>query len=103
VTTTDGLYTIALSVTPNTQGTNVFTVHVRNKQGQPETAVGVSIYTTLMDMMNMGTDSVNLRSDGKGGFSTSGDLNMSGLWRLRIEVRTPDNTIHAAQTQLSNR
>ena len=44
----------------------------------------------------MGTDTVNLQSDGKGHFSGTGDLVMGGHWQIRIQVRTPDNTLHEA-------
>ncbi|MBV8822460.1 MAG: hypothetical protein JO123_06685, partial [Ktedonobacteraceae bacterium] len=62
-------------------------------KGAIDTNVGVSLYTTMLDM-DMGTDSINLQPDGKGHFSASGDLSMSGDWQIRIEIRTPDNTLH---------
>ncbi len=96
VKTTDGKFTIALTVNPNTAGPNVFTVSViENSTGKPTTDVGVSLYTTHLDM-DMGTDTVNLQPDGKGHFSATGDLVMGGHWQLRIQVRTPDNTLHEA-------
>ena len=54
---------------------------------------GVVIYTTMLDMA-MGTDSVNLQPDGKGGFSGSGDLSMGGDWDIQVQIRTLDNTLH---------
>jgi len=39
------------------------------------------------------------RPDGKGHFSASGDLSMGGRWQLRIQIRTPDNTLHEAKVQ----
>ena len=61
---------------PNTVGPNVFTVSViENSTGKPTTNVGVSLYTTHLDM-DMGTDTVNLQPDGKGHFSATGDLVM---------------------------
>ena len=96
VKTTDGKFTLALSVNPNTAGPNVFTVSVtENRTGKPTTNVGVSLYTTHLDM-DMGTDTVNLQPDGKGHFSATGDLVMGGHWQLRIQIRTPDNTLHEA-------
>lgn len=99
VQTTDNKYTIKLSVSPNRFGTNVFTVSVLDSQGKPDTNVGVSIYTTMLDM-DMGTNALNLQPDGKGSFSGSGDLDMGGNWQLRIQIRTPDNTLHEAKVKL---
>jgi len=96
VKTTDGKFTIALTVNPNTAGPNVFTVSVtENSTGKMTTNVGVSLYTTHLDM-EMGTDTVNLQPDGKGHFSATGDLVMGGNFQLRIQIRTPDNTLHEA-------
>jgi len=50
--------------------------------------------------MDMGTDSVNLRPDGKGHFSSPGDLSMGGDWQIRIQIRTPDNTLHETKVKL---
>ncbi len=98
IKTTDGKYSVTLNVSPNRFGTNVFTVNVTavgaSKQLGPD-KVGVTIYTTMLDM-NMGTDSVNLQSNGKGGFSASGDLGMGGHWGVRVQVRTLDNQLHEA-------
>jgi copper transport protein len=99
VQTTDHRFTLKVSVSPNRFGTNVFTVRVLDSQGKPDTNVGVSIYTTMLDM-DMGTDTINLQPDGKDGFSASGDLGMGGNWQLRIQVRTPDNTLHEAKLKL---
>jgi len=96
VKTTDGKFTIALTVNPNTAGPNVFTVSViENSTGEPTTDVGVSLYTTHLDM-DMGTDTVNLQPDGKGHYSAPADLVMGGHWQLRIQIRTPDNALHEA-------
>jgi len=101
VKTTDGKFTIALTMNPNAAGPNVFTVSVtENSTGKPTTNVGVSLYTTHLDM-DMGTDSVNLQPDGKGHFSGTGDLVMGGHWQLRIQIRTPDNTLHEATVKES--
>ncbi|HLZ58041.1 MAG TPA: CopD family protein [Ktedonosporobacter sp.] len=99
VKTTDGLFTATLTVSPNRQGPNTFTVRVLNGQSQLQTGVGVSIYTTLVGM-DMGTEALNLQPDGKGNFSASGDFSMSGSWQLRIEIRTADNSLHEAHVQV---
>jgi copper transport protein len=98
--TKDNKFTVKLNVNPNRFGTNIFTVTViDNSTAKPTTNVGVSLYTTMLDM-DMGTDSVNLRPDGKGHFSAPGDLAMSGNWQLRIQIRTPDDTLHEATVRL---
>jgi hypothetical protein len=100
VRTTDNKFTVQLNVNPNRFGTNIFTVTViDNSTHKPTTDVGVSLYTTMLDM-DMGTDTVNLRPDGKGHFSSPGDLSMSGHWGIRIQIRTPDDTLHEATVHL---
>ncbi|GCE25708.1 copper resistance protein [Dictyobacter alpinus] len=100
VQTKDHQYTLKVTVSPNRFGTNVFTVNVLDAKGKPDTQVGVSIYTTMLDM-DMGTDAINLQPDTKGDFSGQGDLNMGGHWQLRIEVRTPQNTLHSGTIDLT--
>ena len=100
VRTTDGKFAVTLTVNPNRFGTNVFTVSaVDNSTGASTTNIGVSLYTTMLDM-DMGTDTVNLLPDGKGHFSAPGDLSMAGDWQIRIQIRTPDNTLHEASVKL---
>jgi copper transport protein len=99
VRTKDGKFTVTLSVNPNRFGTNVFTVTaVDTTTNTPATNIGVSLYTTMLDM-DMGTDTVNLLPDGKGHFSGSGDLAMPGNWEIRIQIRTPDATLHEASVK----
>jgi hypothetical protein len=50
--------------------------------------------------MDMGTDTVNLLPDGKGHFSGTGDLAMPGNWEIRIQIRTPDATLHETSVKL---
>ncbi len=97
VKTSDQKFQVKLSVDPNHFGTNTFTATVLDKNGKvvPSSQVGVSLYTTMLDM-DMGTDSVNLQPDGKGNFSAQGDLGMGGNWQIRIEIRTTDDTLHNA-------
>jgi copper transport protein len=97
IQTTDDKFTVTLNINPNRFGTNAFTVSVMdNSTHIPTTNVGVSLYTTMLDM-EMGTDSINLLPDGKGHFSANGDLSMGGHWQVRIQIRTPDNTLHEAK------
>ena len=44
----------------------------------------------------MGTETDNAQPDGKGHFSARDDLLMGGDWQIRIQIRTPDNTLHEA-------
>jgi nitrogen fixation protein FixH len=98
--TTDGLFSVHLTVDPNRFGLNTFTVKVIDvKTGQPVTNAGVSVYTTMIDM-DMGTETVNLQPDGQGAFRASGDLGMAGHWQLRVVVRTLDNHLHPAVIKL---
>jgi len=100
VRTTDGKFTATLTVNPNRFGTNVFTVSAAdNSTRAPATNIGVSLYTTMLDM-DMGTDTLNLLPDGKGHFSARGDLSMAGDWQIRIQIRTPDATLHEASVKL---
>jgi len=99
VKTSDNKFTITFNVNPDRFGTNIFTVSVvDNGTGKPTTNVGVSLYTTMLDM-DMGTDTVNLLPDGKGHFSASGDLSMAGRWQIRIQIQTPNNTLHEAKVE----
>lgn len=94
VKTSDGKFSVTLFINPNRAGPNGFMVRVvDNRTGALTTNVGVSLYTTHLDM-NMGTDTVNLQPDGKGQFSATGDLVMGGHWQIRIQIRSPDNTLH---------
>ena len=98
--TKDGTLSVTLYINPNTAGPNGFLVSVADaRTGAPVTNVGVSLYTTILDM-DMGTDSVNLQPDGKGHFSGTGDLVMGGNWQIRIQVRTPNNTLHEATVKV---
>jgi len=100
VRTTDGKFTVTLSVNPNRFGTNVFTVSaVDTSTGAAVTNIGVSLYTTMLDM-DMGTNTLNLLPDGKGHFSGTGDLAMPGDWQIRVQIRTPDATLHEASVKL---
>ena len=97
--TTDKQYTLQLQVSPNRFGNNTFTVQVHDSQGKPATNVGVTIYTTMLDM-DMGTDFFNLTPTGGGKYSSQYEIAMAGHWQLLIKVRVPDNTLHQATIDL---
>lgn len=96
--TSDGKYSVTLTISPNHFGTNVFTVQVTDlstgKQLGPN-EVGVTINTTMLDM-DMGTESTDLQPNGKGGFSADADLSMGGDWQIDVRLHTLDNTLHKA-------
>jgi hypothetical protein len=96
VHTTDNKFAARLEVNPNRFGANVFTVTVTDSStGQVDTNVSVALSLTMLDM-DMGTNIISLLPDGKGHFSGSGDLSMSGHWQISIQIRTPDHTLHEA-------
>ena len=100
VQTADHAFTIKLDINPNRFGTNLFTATViDNSTGKQTTNVGVTVYTQMLDM-DMGTDSVNLLPDGKGHFSAPGDFAMGGDWEIRVQIRTPGNTLHEASVKI---
>ncbi len=95
VKTTDKQFTLTFNVTPNHFGNNEFTVSVLNSKGQPDTSVGVSLYNTMLDM-DMGTRHLDLQSAGQGHYKGSDQLDMSGHWQVRIDVRTQSGSISHA-------
>lgn len=100
VHTTDNKFAAKLEVNPNRFGANVFTVTVTDSStGQIDTNVSVTLSLTMLDM-DMGTNIVSLRPDGKGHFSGTGDLTMSGNWQISIQIRTPDHTLHEATASI---
>ena len=101
VKTKDQKFQVKLSVDPNHFGTNTFTATVLDSAGKvvPDSQVGVSLYTTMLDM-DMGTEALNLQPDGKGHFSGQGDLGMGGNWEIRVEIRTADTKLHTATVKL---
>ena len=99
VSTSDKQFTLNVKISPDRFGANIFTVTVMDSKGQPVPTdqVGVSLYTTMLDM-DMGTSpGLNLQPDGKGHFTGTGDLDMPGHWQLRVQIRTLNNTLHEAK------
>ena len=99
--TSDGMFLIQFSVTPDHFGFNTFTVNVDNASSdKPATNLHVQLSTTMLDMA-MGTDFLDLSSGGNGHYSAQGELSMSGHWEIQILLHTPDATLHEAKVQLS--
>lgn len=100
IKTSDGMFSIAFTLTPDRLGTNTFLVDVEDARStKPATNVTVQLSTTHLDM-NMGTDIVNLQPNGNGHFSAQGELVMSGHWEIHILLRAPDHTLHEAKVRL---
>jgi nitrogen fixation protein FixH len=101
VKTTDGKFAVKLNVTPNQSGTNVFTVAVLDPSTNTAvTASDVTLYATMPDMVEMGTDTITLQPDGKGHFSATGNFSMGGTWQIQVQVHTADGTLHEATVTL---
>jgi copper transport protein len=98
--TSDKLFTFKLSISPDQAGPNTFTITVFDSHGVKDTNVSVTIYATMLDM-DMGTTPINLQADGKGNFSTSGNLDMGGNWGLRVQIRAPDQKLHEASLKIT--
>jgi hypothetical protein len=97
--TTDGQFVLRFGVTPNRLGLNVFTVNVQDASSrQPASPMQVRLSTTMLDM-DMGTDQVNLQSDGHGQYSAQGTLSMSGHWDIRVLLHTSDGALHQASVE----
>jgi len=98
--TSDGMFSLQFSVTPNNFGPNAFTVSVEDATNKkPVTDLTVQLTTTMLDM-NMGTDSIPLQSNGNGRYTAQGQLSMSGNWEIGIQIRTPDKTLHETRVKL---
>lgn len=98
--TTDTQFSITLTVTPNHFGPNVFRMSVANaKTRAVSTKIRVSLSLTMLDM-NMGTAILPLQDDGKGQFSGTGNISMTGNWAIGVLIRTADATIHEARVRL---
>lgn len=94
--TTDGKYVITLNVNPDRFGANVITVHVTEAATGRQldaSQVTVAVYTTMLNM-DMGTDNLELESDGQGGFRGTSNLFMGGDWNIQVQVRAPDKALH---------
>lgn len=98
--TTDKLYAVTLTVSPDQLGPNTFTVVVDNTTHTPVTNARVSLETTMTDMY-MGTDTVTLQSNGKGSYSGTGNLDMDGHWSVRVVIHAPDGSLHEATVLFS--
>ncbi len=99
--TTDGQYSVQVSVTPNRLGLNVFTVQVQESNGKPAPNLNVRLLTTMLDM-DMGTEQVTLSPNGHGQYSAQGTLAMNGHWELLILLRasSTSSVVHRTSVEL---
>ena len=84
-------YAITLKVTPDTFGTNTFTVTVADPNGKPLSGGSVLINTRILDM-EMGEQSAQLKEVGvsePGVYTGQSDLTMAGHWRVLVNVLPP--------------
>ncbi|HEY4036626.1 MAG TPA: copper resistance protein CopC [Ktedonobacteraceae bacterium] len=97
--TTDLRFTLLLSITPDSPGTNVLSVQVLD--GNEQQVINVSVTLTLTPNMSTASQVFNLQPDGQGQFKTQANLTTTGFWTADFQVRTPDNTVHKASTLIS--
>ena len=93
--TSDSQLTITLDISPNHVGPNTFTVHITDANGTAQTQDTVSLAES-MTTMNMGTEVMPMQPDGKGGYTASGSIGMSGTSQVRVVIHTPDHVLHTA-------
>ncbi len=84
-------YTVTLKVSPDTFGTNTFTVTIADSQGHPVQGAAVLAEITMLDM-DMGTDALQLQAQTASGgtFSGQGELTMAGHWQVRLRILPPN-------------
>ena len=100
VKTTDGTLAVKLTVTPNQSGTNVFTLTALDPSTSTAVTASDVTLSASMPSMDMGNDTFNLHPDGKGHFSANGDFSMGGTWQIRVQLHTPDGSLHEATVTL---
>ncbi len=94
--TTDKTFIVTLDINPNSAGPNRFIVDVKDTHtGAPVTNANITLALSDTDM-DMGIETVAMKTDGKGRFSATGNLLMGGNWQIRIQIRTPDRKLHEA-------
>jgi putative copper export protein len=84
-------YIVTLSVTPDTFGTNTFTVRVQDTQHHNVTGAGVLLETNMLDM-DMGTETTQLQSvaHAPGSYAGQSDLTMAGHWQVIVRLLPPN-------------
>jgi copper transport protein len=87
-----GAYFAQLTVSPDTFGTNTFTVVLRDAQGKPVTGAAVVISLTALDM-DMGVANTQLQAvaNTPGSYSGQADITMAGHWQVVVKVIPPNS------------
>src|SRR5579875_2681703 len=98
--TSDKLYNVVLTVSPDQAGPNTFTVAVNDSSNALVANARVSLEATMLDMY-MGAETITLQSDGQGHYSGTGTLDMDGHWSVRVVIHTSDGKIHTATVLFS--
>ncbi len=84
-------YILSLEVTPDSFGTNTFTVKVQDAQQRPVKGAAILIETQMLDM-DMGTQTAQLQPtvSSPGSYSGQSDLTMAGHWRVVVRLLPPN-------------
>jgi copper transport protein len=98
--TTDLRFMLLITITPDSPGTNVFTVQVLNDNEQE--VINVNISASLTENMSTTSQTLNFQPDGQGKFTARVNFATSDYWTAHFQVRTPDNVLHEASTTISS-
>ena len=98
--TTDLRFMLLITITPDSPGTNVFTVQVLNDNEQE--VINVNISASLTENMSTTSQILNFQPDGQGKFTAHVNFATSDYWTAHFQVRTPDNVLHEASTTISS-
>ncbi len=94
IKTKDNIFTLDVTLTPNRFGSNQLIVKVKDSQGNVPNDIGVSAYSTMLDM-DMGSTPLQFQAAEAGTYRTTCDFGMGGHWELRINVLSA-NQLHSA-------
>jgi len=99
-----GPYRVTLNVSPDSFGTNTFTVIVTNAQKQPITGAAIQLQEGDLDM-DMGIQTIQLKAVGAsspGVYTGQSDILMAGHWSITVKVSPPkSNQFHTATFKLT--
>ncbi len=88
-------YAVTMKISPDTFGTNTFTVTLKDDSGRPVSGARVMVAASSLDM-DMGTQTVRLGQVGKGApgsYTGQSELSMAGHWQAQVTIRVPDSRI----------
>ncbi|HTK05734.1 MAG TPA: CopD family protein [Ktedonobacteraceae bacterium] len=100
IATSDGLFTLLLTVSPDHQGPNEFTVRILRQPGTAQNTIKSMVISTTLPAMDMGTTTINLQPGEHATFSAIESFSMVGRWRVQVAIYTADNHIHTASILL---